>query len=85
MKKKIRQIIPYMNNITNFFDFQSFFSSSKLEIGADNIPMPDDNIVATSKEVWTDIIDEKGNDEKFFLIFIEFMKLLQESNQGFQY
>ena len=74
-----------MNNITDFNDFQNFFSSSKLEIGVDNIPMSDDNIVAISKEVWTDIINEKGYDEKSFLTFVEFMKLLQESNQGFEY
>ena len=85
MKKKIRRITPYMNNITDFNDFQTFFSSSKLEIGVDNVPISDDNIVAISKEVWTDIINEKGYDEKSFLTFVEFMKLLQESNKGFEY
>ena len=47
--------------------------------------MSDDNIVAISKQVWRDIINEKGYDEKSFLTFVEFMKLLQESNKRFEY
>ena len=43
-----------MNNINDFNDFNDFkrvFLSSKLEIGIDNFPMNEDNIMEIFKEV----------------------------------
>ena len=48
-----------MNYITNSNHVQTFFSSSKIEIGIDNVPMSDHNIVAISKEMWTEIVNEQ--------------------------
>jgi len=85
MKRKLKTINPYMRNIETFQEFQHLFSSSKLEIGIDNLPITEDNIVEMSKEIWSDIINEKGYSEKSFFTFTEFMRLMKKNHKGFEY
>ncbi len=66
MKRKLQKSNPYMRDIATFCEFQLIFSSSNLEIGIDHIPKSEEDLVEMPKEIWSDIINEKGYNETYF-------------------
>ena len=66
-------------------DFMSAMKSSDLVIGIDNDPISDDNIADIGKEIWRDIMNTKKADDDNFCTFREYMNLLSDRQEGFEY
>ena len=44
MKKRIKMMMPMLERVSTFQDFQRIFKTTKLERGLDDTPLTDDNI-----------------------------------------
>ena len=84
MKKKIQKIAPSLKGLSNYGDFAAMFKSSQLEVGLDDTPLTNDNIVEISREFWMDTMNQSPSDNAL-ATFQEYMKLLKQGNQGFEY
>ena len=58
--------------------------SSQLEVGLDDSPLTDDNIAEIAQELWMNTMNQALSDDSF-ATFQEYIKLLKQANQGFQY
>ena len=73
-----------MKGIDSFNDFSAMLKSSQLEVGLDDSPLTNDNIAEMAQELWMNTMNQAPSDNAF-ATFQEYIKLLKQANQGFQY
>lgn len=84
MKKKLRDILPLMQDVESFKDFQHLCNTSNLVAGLEDIPLSDDNAAQVGKEVWEEIMSNDYDDD-VLITFKEFMSMMEAGNAGFRY
>lgn len=86
-KMKIRKMIPLLDKVESFQDFEALSNTSKLEFGLDNEPISDDNIAEMAQDLWKDIMNSgrEEDDDEVMLTFSEFMEDLKKTERGFKY
>ena len=82
MKKRIKALLPRMNNCDTFQEFKSIYKTSKLHTGIDNILLSDDNIAQMGKDLWLEIMNN-DNCQDSMITFKEYMLNLKDQNEGF--
>ena len=45
-------MVPMLERVSNFQDFQSVFKTTKLDKGLDDAPLTDDNIAELGRDIW---------------------------------
>ena len=58
-------MMPMLERVSNFQDFQRIFKTTKLDRGLDDTPLTDDNIAELGRDIW----DELLNDSESTLFF----------------
>ena len=84
LKRKIKEISKEVGKTDDFVTFEAKFKSSNLEVGIEDMSSYDDNIAEIGQEMWKDLMNEKSGDDTF-CTFYEYMQLISQNNQGFQY
>lgn len=84
MKKRIKMMMPMLENVSNFQDFQRIFKTTKLIKGLDDTPLTDDNIAELGRDTWDELLND-GESEHCFFTFAEYMQTLKDCNSGFDY
>ena len=84
MKKRIKKMMPMLERVSTFQDFQRIFKTTKLERGLDDSPLTDDNIEELGREIWDELLNNSESEHCFFT-FAEYIQSLQDSNSGFDY
>ena len=84
MKKRIKKMVPMLERVSNFQDFQRVFKTTKLERGLDDAPLSDDNIAELGRDIWDELLNDSESEQCFFT-FAEYMEALRQSNIGFDY
>jgi len=84
MKKRIKMMMPMLENVSTFQDFQRIFKTTKLDRGLDDSPLTDDNIEELGRDIWDELLNNSESEHCFFT-FAEYMQSLQDSNSGFDY
>ena len=72
MKKRIKTLLLRMNDCETFNDFQNIYKASKLHTWIDDIPLTDDNIAQTGKDLWLEIMND-DNCENSMITFQEYI------------
>jgi len=84
MKRRIKMMMPMLESVSNFQDFQRIFKTTKLERGLDDTPLTDDNIAELGRDIWDELLNDSES-EHCFLTFSEYMQALQDGNSSFDY
>ena len=84
MKKRIKMMMPMLERVSNFQDFQQVFKTTKLDRGLDDTPLTDDNMAELGRDIWYELINDSESEHCFFT-FAEYMEALQDSNVGLDY
>ena len=84
MKKRIKKMMPMLDRVSNFQDFQRVFKTAKLDRGLDDAPLTDNNIAELGRDIWDELLNDSESEHCFFT-FAEYMEALRESNIGFDY
>ena len=84
MKKRIKMMMPMLENVSNFQDFQTVFKTTKIIKGLDDAPLTDDNIAELGRDTWDELLNDSETDHCFFT-FAEYMQTLEDCNSGFDY
>ena len=82
LKNRIKNILPRLHECENFQDFINMFNTTKLPIGVDSMPLTEDNIIQTGKDLWLEIINDDINVDTI-VTFQENMLSLGSQNEGF--
>ena len=85
MKKKIKMMMPMLERVPNFQDFQIIFKTTKLDRGLDDTPLTDDNITKFGRDIWDALLNDSESEHCFFFTFAEYMGALRDSNSGFDH
>ena len=84
MKKRIKTMMPILDRVSSFQDFQRIFKTTKLDKGLDDTPLTEDNIAELGKDIRDELLNNSESEHCFFT-FKEYMEALRQSNIGFDY
>ena len=82
MKKRIKTLLPRMNDCDTFQDFKNIYKASKLHTEIDDIPLSGDNIAQMGMDLWLEMMND-DNCEDSMITFKEHRISLKDQNKGF--
>ena len=85
MKRKVKPTITSISNVQCFKEFEDLCNASNLDLGLDNAPITDDNVVEVVNEVWEELTSNASCNDNVIFTFQEFMEFLKQSNSGFRH
>ena len=65
MKKRIKMMMPMLERVSNFQDFQRVFKTTKLDRGLDDTPLTDDNIAELRRDIWDELLNDSESEHCF--------------------